>query len=84
MAYGRASGIPGPIVTLFGLGAGEGKVSRDDWAGPIGAEIGLTGILGVGVLRSKPWIEAGGAGSGIGVPSFGTWVVGRVLGCAGL
>ena len=36
------------------------------------------------VLRAGPWTEAGGAGSGSGVPSDRPWVEGRVLGCAGM
>ena len=44
----------------------------------------MNGLGGVGALRTRPWIEAGGDGSGSGVPSAGPWVERRVLECAGL
>ena len=84
MAYSRASAIPGTNVTLFGLGEGEGEGPGSNWAGPRGAEVGLTGLGVVRALRAGPWIKAGGAGSGSGVPSAGLWVKGRVLGCDGM
>ena len=84
MAYSRASAIPGTNVTLFGLGEGEGEGPGSNWAGPRGAEVGMTGIGGVRVLRARPWTETGGARSGNGVPSTGPWVEERVLRCAGM
>ena len=69
---------------LFGLGVGEGECAGADWAGQRGDGVGMTGLGGVGALRAGPWIKAGGAGSGSGVPSAGLWVKGRVLGCDGM
>ena len=53
---------------LFGLGAGEVKGAEANWVGPSGSVVGLTGIGGVRALRSRPWIKAGGAGSGSWMP----------------
>ena len=85
MAYGRASDIPGPNVTMFDLGMGEGEGAGDDWDKPRGSKVFLTGFGGgVRALRDGPRNKAGDVGSGSGVPSAGLWVEGRVLGCAGL
>ena len=46
MAYGRASAIPGSNVTLLVLGVGEDKGAGENWDGPRGAKVGLTGIGG--------------------------------------
>ena len=46
MALGRAFDIPGPNVTLFGLGVEECEGDRDYWAGLRGAGVGLTRLGG--------------------------------------
>ena len=54
VAYGRASDIPGPNIMMFGLDTGEGEGARSNWAGPIGAGVGMAGLGRFGALRSGP------------------------------
>ena len=69
---------------MFVPGTGEGGGARSNWGEPRGSEVNLTGLGGVREMRSGPWIEAVGFGSGIGVPSAILWVKWKVLGCARL
>ena len=69
---------------MFGLGAEVGKDAGAGWARRRGAGVGLTRLGGVEAMRARLWIEAGGSGSGSGVPSDGPWVGGRGWGGAGL
>ena len=63
---------------------GECEGAEENWAGPRGSGVGITGLGGVKALVDGPWIEVGCAISGSGVTSAGLWAKGRLLGYAGL